>query len=144
MLNKKSANVGLALIVCFTLSSCTSSVIQKNELNKAQWQNLLDKDLSQWDVWLGVPHTSVQGLPADTYKAENMQTNIGQPIGLNNDQKQVFRTIEENGEILLAVSGEIYGGLTTKQEYQNYHLKLQFKWGEKKWAPRLDVKRDSG
>lgn len=42
------------------------------------------------------------------------------------------------------ISGEIYGALISKQEYENYHLKLQFKWGEQVWEPRLTRKRDSG
>ena len=32
----------------------------------------------------------------------------------------------------------------TKQDYANYYLKLQVKWGAKKWPPRLDEPRDSG
>ena len=45
---------------------------------------------------------------------------------------------------MLCISGEIYGALTTKKEYENYHLKLQFKWGEKVWEPRLLRERDNG
>lgn len=52
--------------------------------------------------------------------------------------------IEEDGKPVLKVTGQIYGGLTTKAEFENYHLTLQFKWGEKKWEPRLDRQRDSG
>lgn len=32
----------------------------------------------------------------------------------------------------------------TKQEFENYDLKLKVKWGEKKWAPRTDKLNDSG
>lgn len=55
---------------------------------------------------------------------------------------RVFRV--ENG--ILHVSGERFGGLTTKDEYENYHLSLEFKWGEKKWPPRAKPtdRRDSG
>jgi len=52
--------------------------------------------------------------------------------------------IEEDGEPVLKITGEIYGGLTTLEEYENYHLSVHFKWGDKKWEPRLKVKRDSG
>jgi hypothetical protein len=45
---------------------------------------------------------------------------------------------------LLEVTGERFACLTTKEAYENYHLVLEFKWGEKKWAPRADVIRDSG
>lgn len=110
------------------------------------WHYLLDNDLSQWEKWNGVPHSSVKGLPAGTYTADNLQIN-GDPndaLGLNNDVKNVFSMIEEGGEPVLQISGEIYGGLTTKAEFENYHLSLKVKWGDKKWAPRLNAKRDSG
>lgn len=106
-----------------------------------KWKNLLDKELSQWDVYMGVPHVSVEGLPG-VPKSENVHE--GQALGLNNDPKNVFSTIEENGEVQLKITGEIYGGLTSKAAYKNYHLKAEFKWGTKKWEPRLDQKRDNG
>ncbi|MEM6316906.1 MAG: family 16 glycoside hydrolase [Bacteroidota bacterium] len=107
-----------------------------------EWTNLLDEELSYWEKFIGVPHTSVSGLPTGTAKSDNVH--VGKPMGLNNDPKKVFSVIKENGEIVLKASGEIYGGLTTLNEYENYHLTLQYKWGEKKWAPRIDKKRDAG
>ena len=40
----------------------------------------------------------------------------------------------------------MFGELRTKHEFKNYHLRMQFKWGEKKWAPRdrPETPRDSG
>ncbi|AUP81682.1 DUF1080 domain-containing protein [Flavivirga eckloniae] len=102
-------------------------------------ENLLDSKLSKWDVWMGGVHTSVD---IDFEKSDDVRTS--KPLGLNNDPKNVFSVIQENGEDILYITGEIYGGLTTKNEYSNYHFKTQFKWGEKKWEPRLKDKRDSG
>lgn len=102
-------------------------------------ENLLDQDLSKWDVWMGGVHSSVD---LDYDKSDDVKTS--KPLGLNNDPKKVFSVINENGEVILKITGEIYGGLTTKNEYGNYHFKTQFKWGEKKWEPRLKDKRDSG
>src|SRR5210317_888730 len=68
----------------------------------------------------------------------------GTPIGLNNDPLNVFSVVEMDGQQVLKVSGEVYGGLSTKQEFENYHLSLEFKWGTKKYEPRLQDKRDSG
>jgi 3-keto-disaccharide hydrolase len=45
---------------------------------------------------------------------------------------------------VIHVSGEKFGGLTTKDEYENYRLSVEFKWGEKRWPPREKDKRDSG
>lgn len=104
------------------------------------WQNLLDTNLSKWDTFIGSPHESV----AIEGVEKSKDGKSGKPLGVNNDVKKVFSTIEENGETILKVSGEILGGLITKEEYGNYHLKTQFKWGAKKWEPRLDRKMDSG
>ncbi|MCW2120734.1 ThuA domain-containing protein [Flavobacterium sp. 7A] len=102
-------------------------------------ENLLEPTLAKWDVWMGAVHPSVD---IDFEKSENVNT--GKPMGLNNDPKKVFSIIQENGENILKVSGEIYGGLTTKNDYGDYHLTTQFKWGDKKWEPRLKDKKDSG
>ena len=102
--------------------------------------NLLTSDLSYWYKWIGVPHTSVIGLPEGTPKGDGMN---GTPLGLT-DPKEVFKVINLSGEPVIKVSGEIYGGLTTKNEYENYHFHLQYKWGVKKWAPRLNELRDMG
>ena len=104
--------------------------------------SLFDGSLSQFEVWLGIPHSTVEGLPEDIYQSENVHNGI--PIGLNNDLKNVFSINEEDGDLILKVTGEIYGGLTTKKSFENYHLSVMFKWCDKKWEPRLNEKRDSG
>ncbi|WP_406685444.1 DUF1080 domain-containing protein [Seonamhaeicola sp. MEBiC1930] len=109
---------------------------------KGKTIELLDKGLTNFDIWLSIPHSSVTGLPEGTYQSDKM--NSGAPIGLNNNLKNVFSMIEENGEPVLKISGEIFGCISSKQSYKNYHLSVMFKWGDKKWEPRLDKKRDSG
>jgi hypothetical protein len=106
-----------------------------------EWVSLLDHELSQFDVWIGVPHVSVTELPEGTFQAKNVTQ--GTPMGAN-DVKRVFTMTEDNGEPMLAISGEIYGAVTTLEEYGNYHFSTQFKWGEKKWEPRLEKLRDTG
>ena len=102
---------------------------------------LLDEKLSAWEVFIGVPHQSVTvpGIPASTSK--DGQT--GTPVGLS-DPLSVFTVLMEEGKPVLRVSGQIYGGLTSRDEFENFHFSCQFKWGEKKWEPRLSAKRDSG
>jgi hypothetical protein len=84
------------------------------------------KDLSGWDTWLGRPFQE---------KTE---------VGLNNDPKKVYTVVEADGKPAIRISGEIFGALTSKDDFENYHLSLEFKWGEKKWPPRLKDVRDSG
>lgn len=107
-----------------------------------EWQNLLDKDLTKWEIFVGVSHKSVKvpGMPPSS--SENGTK--GTPLGLNNDPLSIFTVIEEHGEPVLKITGEIYAGLSTKNEYENYHFKCEFRWGDKKWAPRLNKLRDSG
>ena len=45
---------------------------------------------------------------------------------------------------VLQISGESWGGLTTKDKYANYHMVFEYQWGERTWASRKDRARDSG
>ncbi len=45
---------------------------------------------------------------------------------------------------MIDISGEEFGGLTTQDEFQDYHLITEWKWGDRTWAPRKDKTRDSG
>ena len=56
------------------------------------------------------------------------------------DPRQVF-TVRDG---LLVISGDGYGGVTTRQTYQNYHLVCEFKWGQRTWGSRKQRARDSG
>ncbi len=124
-------------IVLFTLV-ITYSFAQKNKKSI----ELFDKEFSNFDIWLSIPHPTVTNLPEGTYQSEKI--NSGNPIGLNNNLKNVFSMIEENGEPVLKITGEIFGCISSKESYENYHLSVMFKWGDKKWEPRIDKKRDSG
>ena len=41
-------------------------------------------------------------------------------------------------------STQAFGYIVTEKEYANYHLRFEYKWGEKRFAPRAKVKRDAG
>src|SRR5690349_16255183 len=56
------------------------------------------------------------------------------------DPKGVF-TVEDG---VIHVSGQEFGCLTTAKSFKDYHLTVEFKWGEKRWPPRANAKRDSG
>lgn len=60
--------------------------------------------------------------------------------GRDVDPKTVFSV--ENG--MIHVSGEEYGCITTNEEYSDYKLVVEFKWGPKTHAPRIDKARDGG
>src|SRR5688500_12689366 len=60
--------------------------------------------------------------------------------GEDKDPQKVFTV--ENGAI--HVTGQDFGYIATKKSYKNFHLSLEFKWGEKKFPPRENQKRDAG
>jgi hypothetical protein len=45
---------------------------------------------------------------------------------------------------MIRISGEEWGGLTTKDAYREYHLRVEWKWGAKTWGDREGKARDSG
>ena len=45
---------------------------------------------------------------------------------------------------VLHVSGEDFGYIVTEKKYANFHFTVEFKWGEKKFPPRENSKRDAG
>lgn len=105
------------------------------------WQPLWNgKDLAGWERWLGKPHASTV-LPGEPKDEKGAYTQV---LGDERDPVGVFSVVELDGMPALRISGQIFGGITTKREFSNYHLKLQFKWGTAKWAPRATAVRDSG
>lgn len=112
------------------------------KFKSSKWETLLDENLSKWEVWTGVPHQSVKNLPADYEVPEDGKP--VKPIGLG-DPLHIY-TVEkdENGQPMVHISGLVYAGLTSLENYSNYHLTLLFKWGKAIYEPRLDKKRDNG
>jgi hypothetical protein len=109
-------------------------------LSYAQWVPLMDKNMSQWQTYLSYKHQNGYNGNVPKNAAGEEQT----PIGYDTDPTGVFTVLDEQGGLVLRVSGEIYGCVFTKQEFENYHLKLQSKWGKLKFEPRLDKLKDSG
>lgn len=61
-------------------------------------------------------------------------------VGKNKDPEGVF-TVKDG---MIRVSGQSFGAFITEKDYENYHLVVEFKWGEKTWPPREKATRDSG
>ena len=56
------------------------------------------------------------------------------------DPRNVF-TVKDG---MLNISGDGLGAITTKNEYKNYHLIVDFKWGTRTWGERKNKALDSG
>ena len=95
------------------------------------WKPLFNgKDLTGWESYLAKPlPTSI--VPGAEKDAKGAYT---KPLGVNNDPLHVFSVVKINDQPTIHVTGEVIGTLTTLESYSNYHLKFQFKWGEKRWT----------
>jgi hypothetical protein len=56
----------------------------------------------------------------------------------------VFTVDTVDGAPAIHVSGQGFGTITTTETFTNFHLRMQIKWGEKRWAPRDKARRDAG
>ncbi len=68
------------------------------------------KDLTNWEIFLS-------------------------PTGAN-PSEPIFGVVKLNGENLIRITGEVNASLATKKEYENYHLRMVFRWGEKVFKQR--------
>jgi len=70
-----------------------------------------------------------------------------QKHGKDRDPDRVI-TIEDGAIRLYKHAAEgsevVMGYIATEKEYGDYHLRLQYRWGTKKFQPRLALKRDAG
>lgn len=97
------------------------------------WIKLFNgKDLTGWDTYLGPPLDNTGKMLSET------------PVGLNNDPNHVFTIVKDGAENVIRISGQEWGGISTKKEYDNFHLQLQFKWGSLTWGQKKGHKKDSG
>jgi hypothetical protein len=111
---------------------------------QSEWTSLWNgKDLNEWTTWMRQPEptSNVPGLKRDA------SGKYLDPIGSGRDPLGVFTvSADVDGRPAIRISGEVFGELRSKGSFKDYHLKMQFKWGEKKWAPREkpEIPRDSG
>jgi hypothetical protein len=61
------------------------------------------------------------------------------------DPDRVFSVVDAvDGAPAIRISGERWGGLITKEEYSDYRLVVEFRWGLLTWGARKDRTKDSG
>ena len=63
----------------------------------------------------------------------------------SSDPERVFTVVDQiDGAPAIRVSGQVWGGLLTKNAYRDYRLIVEFRWGSLTWGNRKDRARDSG
>lgn len=126
------------LIPGFVMALMAGSVFAAD----APWRSLFNgKDLAGWETYLSVPlpTSEVPGAKRDE------KGNYTEVLGVNVDPLKCFSVVEVDGKPAIRLSGEGFGTLATLESFSDYHLRLQFKWGTKKWLPGSEKKpRGSG
>ncbi len=77
----------------------------------------------------------------DLFREGKAEIHINPKADIVDDPKNVFK-FEPDG--LFHVSGNAYGGITTNDSFKDYHLVIEFKWGDKTWGKRAKATRDNG
>ena len=107
---KKAFYLLVTAIFIVNLNSCTT---------ETPWQQVFNgNDLTGWDTWVGPTEEG------------------GDPVGLNNDPMNIFSVVNLDGEKVIRISGEINASLATQQEFENYHLLVEMKWGDEVFKTR--------
>lgn len=107
----------------------------------SSWRPLFNGlDLKGWDTYLAKPPKSVR------YNGEQRDSRSAHAaaLGVGHDPTQVFSVVMIDGQPAIRISGEIFGTLTTRESFADYHLRLEVRWGDRKWEPRVDLPRDGG
>ena len=92
------------------------------------------RSLTGWTAWLGYAD------PAITYRA----TAAEKPIGISRSTSGDFAVRQVDGGPAIWVNGRTWGSLVYRADLANYHLRLQYKWGKRTWAPRESQPPNNG
>lgn len=94
------------ILFCILVSFGISGFSQKG------MKSLLNgKDLKGWDTYIGPKEKG------------------GVPVGLNVDPMNIFSIADLDGVKVLHISGQVNASIATTKEYENYHIRMVFKWG---------------
>jgi len=96
------------ILICVILCVAVSGFSQK------RMKSLLNgKNLKGWDTYIGPKEKG------------------GVPVGLNTDPTKIFSIVDLEGAKVLRISGEVNASIATRKEFENYHIHMVFKWGNK-------------
>ena len=92
---------------------CTLFSIIISSCSNSGWRPIFNgQNLDNWDKYIGTPIRGFDSL-----------AELATP-------DKVFSVIDEDGEKMIHISGDVNGSLATQDTFSNYHLQLVFKWGE--------------
>ncbi len=77
----------------------------------------------------------------DVIKSGNVEYHVNPKADFHDDPKDIW-TFDKDGTF--HISGRGYGYVATKDNFRDYHLVLEFKWGTKTWGKREKAAKDNG
>ncbi len=104
------------------IAACLSAFILPVQGEEDEIQLFNGKDFTGWEVLVGE-----ESIPLEEQEI----------FSVKEGEIHVYPT-QKGG------SKQPFAGLVTKRSFENYHLKVDFKWGKKKFAPRANAVRDAG
>ncbi|MCW3846084.1 DUF1080 domain-containing protein [Sphingomonas sp. LB-2] len=77
------------------------------------------RDLTGWEAWLGYADTALtfRGNPGAT------------PLGTSVNTAEIFSVESVDGGPVIRAGGRYWGSLATLEEFADYHLSLEYRWG---------------
>lgn len=110
-----------AFIILFVCNFSVWAQFKDKQTDKGKWENPFLKDQLNSAYTISTEY--------ETSEANN-----------------IFKVKENSIEALYTWEGEKapFAIITTNKEYSYYNLELEYRWGERKFAPRLEEKRDAG
>lgn len=76
----------------------------------------------------------------DVIKAGDVEYHVNPTMDFHDAPQDIWKF---NGDTF-HISGRGYGYVATKKDYRDYHLVIEFKWGEKTWGKREKAAKDNG
>lgn len=92
------------------------------------------RSLDDWRPWLGYAD------PAVTYRGDPGS----RPLGTARRGADDFAVRQVDGGPAIWINGRTWGSLVNRADLSNYHLRLQYKWGAKRWPPRERMPPNNG
>lgn len=129
MTKKNFRIIQVVLFISVLTLICSVDLYPQGQIKETNWQKLFNgKNLDGWGTFLGTHHKE-------------------KPYLINEDPDKVFQIIDGNLHLYKdqTVDSVVQEGfLFTNNDYSNYRLRLEYKWGDKKFAQRKNKNKNSG
>lgn len=113
----------VSVCIAFILLAPVWGEVDGGVRNQAGWEPLFNgKDLTGWYIFL---QEHPKGADPD------------QIVTVEDGMIHLYKNAPQGGFVKM-------GYISTEKEYENYHLRLEYKWGAKTFEPRLALPRDAG